>query len=146
MNKFAAGLTFVLALAADAVAAGEEEDVGQAVAAAQSWLAIVDAGKFSESWDRAATTFQKGITKAKWEQAVGNVRTPIGAVKSRIVMKGKDAPRLINLPVGDAVVIQFATSFEKLAPTIETVTPFRESDGSWKASGYYIKPMVTLAP
>lgn len=146
MKKFAAGLTFVLALAASAVAAGEEEDVGQAVAAAQSWLAIVDAGKFGESWDLAATTFQKGITKAKWEQAVGNVRTPIGAVKSRILMKGRDAPRLVNLPVGDAVVIQFATSFEKLAPTIETVTPFREQDGSWKISGYYIKPMVTQAP
>ena len=141
MKKFAAGLTFVLAVLANAVTAGEEDDINQAVTAAQSWLTIVDAGKYGESWNRAATTFQKGIAKPKWEQVVGNVRIPIGAVKSRILMKGASAPKMATLPAGDAVVIQFATSFEKLAPAVETVTPYREQDGSWRVSGYYIKPL-----
>ena len=140
MKKLCAGLALILTMAVTAAAAGEEEDVSQAVLAAQSWLAIVDAGKFDESWERAATTFQKGITKAKWQQAVGNVRMPIGAVKSRILMAGGGALKVVKLAVGDAVVIQFATSFEKFAPAIETVTPFREQDGSWKVSGYFIKP------
>ena len=126
MKKLYAGLALILTMAVSAAAAGEEEDVSQAVLAAQAWLAIVDAGKFDESWERAATTFQKGITKEKWQQAVGNVRTPMGEVKSRILMAGGGALKVVKLAVGDVVVIQFATSFEKFAPAIETVTPFRK--------------------
>ena len=146
MKKLAAAMTLVCSLAGVSAWAGEEEDISKAVAAAQSWLTLVDAGKFGESWDRAASTFQKGITKPAWESAVGNVRVPLGPVKSRILMKGDSAPKVAKLAVGDAVVIQFATAFEKLAPTIETVTPFREQDGAWKVSGYYIKPAPNPEP
>jgi hypothetical protein len=30
-------------------------------------------------------------------------------------------------------------SFEKRAAVIETVTPMRGDDGTWRVSGYYIK-------
>ncbi len=140
MKIFATALTIILALSAIPATAGDEEDVSQAVAAAQSWLPIIDAGRFGESWDLASINFQKGITKPAWIQAVGNVRKPIGTLKSRIVMQGVDAPRVAKLPEGTAVIIQFATVFDKLAPAIETVTPFREPDGTWKVAGYFIKP------
>lgn len=140
MKILATALTFVLAFIAPPATAGDAEDVSQAVAAAQSWLPIVDAGRFSESWDLASVNFQKGITKPAWVQAVGNVRKPIGKLKSRIVMQGVDAPKVAKLPEGTAVIIQFATVFDKLAPAIETVTPFCEPDGTWKVAGYYIKP------
>jgi hypothetical protein len=35
-------------------------------------------------------------------------------------------------------VIQYATRFER-ANVVETVTPMRDKDGSWKVSGYYVK-------
>lgn len=79
---------------------------------------------------------------------MGNVRKPIGVAKSRILMKGADAPKLAKLPIGDAVVIQFATAFDKLAPAIGTMTPFREQGGqggTWKVSGYYIEPAAVAA-
>ena len=140
MKKFAAGIWFILALAAMTAKAGEEQDVSHAVAAAESWLAVIDAGKYGEGWERAASTFQKGISKDKWEQAVGNARALIGPVKSRILIKAAGTPKVTTLTVGDVVVLQFTSAFEKLAPAIETVTPFRETDGTWKVSGYYIKP------
>jgi len=37
------------------------------------------------------------------------------------------------------VVIQFETSFEKKKSSIETITPMKEKDESWRVSGYYIK-------
>ena len=83
MKNIVAGLAFVLALSSATAMAGEEEDINQAVAAAQAWLTVVDAGKFGDSWDNAAPTFQKGISKPKWVQTVGNVRKPIGTVRSR---------------------------------------------------------------
>jgi hypothetical protein len=42
-------------------------------------------------------------------------------------------------PDGEYVVIQFETSFEKKKSSIETITPIKEKDGSWRVSGYYIK-------
>jgi hypothetical protein len=46
---------------------------------------------------------------------------------------------LPGAPDGDYVVIRFATSFEKKKSAIETVTPMRERNGTWRVSGYYIK-------
>jgi hypothetical protein len=37
------------------------------------------------------------------------------------------------------VVIQFDTRFENRPLSMETVTPMREKDGSWKVSGYFIR-------
>lgn len=146
MKRFATALAVVLALAGAAAAAGEAEDVSQAVTAAESWLALTDTGKFGESWDRAAAIFQKAITRAKWEQALGGVRMPLGTLKTRGVMAGTAAPKLVRLPTGDAVVIQFASSFENFPAAVETVSPMREQDGSWKVSGYYVKPAVSVVP
>ncbi len=42
-------------------------------------------------------------------------------------------------PDGEYVVIQFDTQFENKAAAVETVTPMREKDGSWRVSGYFIK-------
>jgi len=42
-------------------------------------------------------------------------------------------------PDGEYVVIQYETEFEKKASAVETVTPERDKNGTWRVSGYYIK-------
>jgi hypothetical protein len=37
------------------------------------------------------------------------------------------------------VVIQYETQFKNKKAALETVTPMREKDGSWKVSGYFIR-------
>jgi hypothetical protein len=49
-----------LALAADV----KPEDAAQK--AAEAWLALVDAGKYGESWEEAATYFKGAVTKDQW--------------------------------------------------------------------------------
>jgi Protein of unknown function (DUF4019) len=112
---------------------------------AESWLAIVDAGKYGDSWERAGTAMQKGISKPNWEQAVGGVRAQVGPLKSRALLKGDAAPKATKAGGNDAVVIQYATAFEKFAAN-EVVTSFREQDGVWKVAGYLVKPAVAAAP
>jgi hypothetical protein len=46
---------------------------------------------------------------------------------------------LSGAPGGASVVLEFASSFEWKAAAIETVTPMRDEDGSWRVSAYYIK-------
>lgn len=119
--------------------ADEKAAVGQAQTAATSWLALTDAAKYGPSWDEAASLFKAAVTKANWESALKGVRAPLGAVRSRKVKAATFTRTLPGAPDGEYVVIQFDTQFEGKAAAVETITPMREKDGSWRVSGYFIK-------
>jgi len=110
-----------------------------AKAAASSWLALTDSGTYGASWDKAAPAFQKAINKESWDQALRNVRMPLGAVKARRLTNAQFTHTLPGAPDGDYFVLQFATQFENKATATETVTPMKGQDGNWRVSGYYIK-------
>jgi Protein of unknown function (DUF4019) len=67
------------------------------------------------------------------------VRSPLGKVISRKLKLKQYATSLPGAPDGKYVVIQFETSFEKKKSSVETITPMKEKDGTWRVSGYYIK-------
>lgn len=114
--------------------------VDAAEKSAQAWLAAVDAGKYGESWDRAAAFFQSKLTKTQWESSLQSVRAPLGAARSRKLKSATYTTDLPNAPKSQYVVLQYRTSFASMKSAVETVTPMKEADGSWKVSGYYIRP------
>ena len=121
------------------VAIADEAKEKAAVDASKAWLALVDGGKYADSWAQSASIFQSTITKADWEKSLGAVRKPLGKVLSRKLSSKKYTTTLPGAPDGEYVVIQYETSFEKKASAIETITPMLDKDGKWKVSGYYIK-------
>ena len=66
------------------------------LSAAKSWLALVDAGAYGESWDMSAQLFRGAITRQQWEQAVAGVRVPLGAVVERAVKSKTISPIRIS--------------------------------------------------
>lgn len=128
-------LTLVLQPLAVAAVPPEEE----AIKAAETWLALVDAGDYAKSWDAAAAYFRGAITKEKWEQTLEGVRPPLGKVLSRKVKNTQYATSLPGAPDGEYVVIQFETSFAHKSDAVETVTPMKDEDGKWRVSGYFIR-------
>ncbi len=122
---------------ADPAAGGDREKAAES--AARSWLALVDAGKYGESWDAAAAFFQAAITRDQWKHALDKVRRPLGSVSSRKLLGAQFVTDIPNAPKGEYVVIQFGTDFEHRAGAIETITPMKDRDGSWRVSGYFIK-------
>lgn len=110
-----------------------------AVAAAKTWLALIDNAEYGESWETAASYFKGAITKERWQQSLTAVRKPLGALVSRDLKSKTYAQSLPGAPDGEYVVIQFNTSFENKKSAIETVTPMLDADGIWRVSGYYIK-------
>jgi len=142
MNLMQRALPLLLATAivagAVAFAADEELDTGPAMAATQAWLAAVDTGRYGKSWDDASEFFRRSLAREKWEPMVASVRDPLGVVISRKVRSAVYARELTNAPPGPYVVIQFDTRFENRPLSQETVTTMRESDGSWKVSGYFV--------
>ncbi|MES2103164.1 MAG: DUF4019 domain-containing protein [Pseudomonadota bacterium] len=121
------------AFAQDSAAVSKAQD------AAKLWLALTDTGEYSRSWEQAAGLLQAAVTKEKWEAAIQSVRSPLGAVKTRTIKSATFMRTLPGAPDGEYVVIQYNSKFENKANAIETVTPMREKDGSWKVSGYFIK-------
>jgi hypothetical protein len=131
------GLVLVLGL----IQAGNADEKSQqkAVEAAQKWLVLVDQGDYGKSWETAAGYFKGAVTEKQWEQAVTAVRSPLGKVITRKLKLKQYATSLPGAPDGEYVVIQFETSFENKNSSVETITPMKEKDGSWRVSGYYIK-------
>jgi DNA-binding CsgD family transcriptional regulator len=101
--------------------------------AAREWLALVDAGKWPESWAATAKSFRSVNTVANWEGASRTARVPLGAVHTRVLESDVLAP---TPPTGNRVV-RFRTDFANKPAVIETLALVRE-DGDWKVVGYYI--------
>jgi hypothetical protein len=118
---------------------GADTPEAAAESAALTWLGLVDAGDYAQSWVTAADDFQNSIAQSQWVSRVSEVRGPLGAVKSRRVSSARFTRSLPGAPDGEYVVIQFATSFEKKAAATETVTPMKGPEGRWRVSGYYIR-------
>jgi Protein of unknown function (DUF4019) len=126
----------VLSVAASLRGADTPEQAAQG--AAEKWLALVDSGKYAQSWDAAASAFRTALTKAQWEEAVAKARGPFGKVESRTLLGAKLVHELPGVPPGDYVVIQYQAKFATRTAT-ETITPMKDQDGVWRVSGYYIK-------
>ena len=129
----------ILGLCFSSGSIASEEKEAAAVAAAKTWLALVDEGKYGESWATAAAYFKSAITQEKWEQMLTAVRNPLGRLVSRELSSKTYMQSLPGAPDGEYVVIQFKTAFENKKSAIETITPMLDSDGEWRVSGYFIK-------
>jgi hypothetical protein len=111
----------------------------QALAAAESWLALVDDGKYGESWAAAAEYLKNAIAKDDFVKSFTAARKPLGKLKSREIKSKDYRTSLPGVPDGQYVVIQFKTVFEHKKSAIETITPMLDKDKKWRVSGYYVK-------
>jgi uncharacterized protein DUF4019 len=142
MKKLFLATCFVSAgigLVAMAIVRADQGAEKSAQEAAQSWLALVDSGKYSESWDEAGQVFKERVTREQWEAALKSVRTPLGQLESRKLKSAQFTRELPGAPDGEYVVILYDTTFQKKKSSLETVTPMKDKDGQWRVSGYFIK-------
>ena len=128
-------LALLVMLWAVAGAALSKED---AVSSAQSWVALVDAGKYADSWTQASAFFQSHVPQQSWEQQVKVAREPFGEMVSRKVAQVTLKRTLPGAPDGEYAVMVFNSSFRHKAAAAETITVMAEN-GKWKVAGYFIR-------
>lgn len=138
-HRWVAVAAMVLSLASAAGWAADQGKEKAAETAALQWLALVDNGRYGESWSQSSAVFRQAISQEQWEQALQKVRTPLGKLVSRKLASATHAVNLPGAPEGEYVVVQFSTSFEHKKDVVETVTPMLEKDGVWRVSGYFVK-------
>lgn len=131
-------MAFVVALAFPVSAMAAADTSKQATDAATNWLALIDAGKYEQSWSEASKLFQEHVTQAQWATQAKAAREPLGAVVSRATPAVRLATSLPGVPDGQYAILQFHSKYAHKANAVETVTMMMQ-DGSWKAAGYFIK-------
>jgi uncharacterized protein DUF4019 len=127
-----------LALWMAAPARAQEIDTAPAMAAAQAWVAMLDARQYARSWEASSGSFRDNVSRNQWEASMQSSREPLGPVLSRKI-RAVDTRQLAGATPSEFVMIQFDTRFENRPLTIEVVTPTLEADGSWKVSAYQIR-------
>jgi hypothetical protein len=129
----------VLVLCFSSFTIADEAKEAAALAAAKTWLSLVDNGHYGESWEASAAYFKSTVTKDYWRQALPAIRKLFGEPISRKLGSITYTQSLPAAPAGEYVVIEIATTFEKKKHAIETVHSMLDSDGEWRVSGYFIK-------
>jgi hypothetical protein len=113
-----------------------EEDAQKS---AEQWLALVDAGKYSQSWKETAPYFQRSVPQDQWEVNGKHIRASFGNLHSRKLKSAQYTKSVPGAPDGEYVILKYDTSFANKREAVETITPMRDKDGRWKVSGYFIK-------
>ncbi len=136
----------LLALAATTQLRAADTDLNStATKAMLPWLELIDNADYSASYGEASATFQEAVTMNEWIAALESVRAPLGKVTSREIATASELTVLPDGTQGEFLLAQFNTVFEKLPEATETVTFEKNSDGGWRAGGYYIRPGVSAA-
>jgi hypothetical protein len=138
--KLVSSLLFLalwMGIGAGAQAQQKPEQLAQQ--SSDAWLALVDSGKYPDSWQEAAQLFRAAVTKEQWQSSMRASREPLGKMLSRKVTSATYSKTLPGAPDGEYVVIRYDSRFEHKQSAVETVTPMLDKDGKWRVSGYYIK-------
>jgi len=141
MNKFIVPFLFLigLGLLCDSTSGAEPrpEDATQPVAV--EWLALVDTGKYLESWEKMSLGFKKEVSKRKWKSTVEKIRGPLGKFASRKLKSAEYSKELPGAPEGEYVVLQYDSAFERKPAAVEKLTLILGQDLDWRVSSYAVK-------
>ena len=144
-TRWALGAILLPALLAAAgaprLARAAESGTTEARKAAEQWLALVDAGKYGESWDQAAQSLRQSLSRKAWESALKKKLPPLGKVESRKLVKADVLKNIPGLPPGEYVGLQYRTSFQKSQSTAEVVVAVLGKDGKWRVLQYTVQPI-----
>ena len=113
--------------AAPATAPSEAADT------ARQFLALLDQGRWDESYARTSASFQKLNTLQVWTSVSEDTRAPLGAAESRLFVSQENLPA----PPDGYEVIKFQTRFANKPAATETVS-LRRENGRWVIAGVII--------
>src|SRR5690606_21737815 len=107
--------------------------------AAEAWLALIDAGKFAESWQAAGSMFQQAVTSEQWTQQGAAVAAQLGAFQRREFQNARYTTELPNAPAGEYMVLMYSSAFANL-PNAREVAVLQLENEAWKVIGYFVQP------
>ncbi|MES1244272.1 MAG: DUF4019 domain-containing protein [Acidobacteriota bacterium] len=121
-----------------------DQELLLATQVAEGWLALVDQGKFAESWTYTSRYFQTNMPQDKWVQTLTAAQQKLGKSSNRKLTGREARENIPGAPPGQYILVGYATDFERQPGLLETVTLIGE-DGTWKVVGYSASPKPPAA-
>ncbi len=115
-----------------------EDAAKEGVAAATTWLRLIDSGKYDDAWATSADEIKTVGPKEAFAKMMEQTRAPLGKEVSRAVKDKAYAKDPQNAPPGEYVQIHFDTSFENAKAATELVIVKKQPDGVWKVGQYSV--------
>ena len=112
----------------------------QAVATANKWLSVMDAGNYAQAYAMFPARVKSGgdVLEKQCVAIWRARRTPLGHTLSRKFAKAYFGRTLQGAPDGYYEFLYYKTSFQHKARATEGVTLTKES-GHWQVSGYRVR-------
>lgn len=104
-----------------------------AVRAARAWLALVDAGDWSGSWEAASQTFRALNTRERWTEVAQSVQTPLGRVIAHRLVGAEFVPA----PPAGYQLVKFRSHYANRPDAVLSLSLVQE-DARWKVTGILI--------
>lgn len=117
----------------------ETQMIGDASAAADAWLEMIDAGDVEGTWEAAASLFKQLVGLDAWRAAHAQATTVFGRPLSRELSNTEYRESIPGAPDGQYVVMEYAAAFERKKEAVETVVAALDGDGVWRVGGYFIR-------
>jgi len=114
-----------------------QSDEDAARQSVDAWLALLDAGSYSEAYDTTGSIFRDEVTPEEFRTAMEERQAILGAVESRTLSSTQRLSVVPNAPPGDYFVFEFEGVYDLRPNTRERVTAVSES-GEWPVVGIYI--------
>lgn len=104
-------------------------------AAAEEWLALIDAANYAAAYTREPTRLRAGMIEEQFVRSMEGRRQPFGPVLSRKFIGAAFTRKLTGAPDGHYESILFRTSFAHKSVAAERVILSYES-GEWQVVDY----------
>jgi DNA-binding CsgD family transcriptional regulator len=128
------------AVSAAAATTAAEPDVAAAARAAEDFLALVDEGRWAESYAATGAQFRQLNTLERWTEVSEQVRPPLGKTLTRDIVGNEFVPA----PPQGYQLIKFRSTYANGTQQTESVSLAWE-EGAWKVAGVTFEPVATAA-
>lgn len=109
----------------------------EARAAAERWLALIDAANYQGAYALQLPRLQAALTEEQFVRSMQSRRQPFGRVLSRISIGAAYTQKLTGAPDGQYESILFRTSFAHKSVAAERVILSRDPEG-WRVVEYRV--------
>jgi hypothetical protein len=137
-----AALTFAAPAAAQEATADAPPAAFHAAAA---WLALVDSGRYDESWDGLGAPARQSVAREQWASILGRSRAQYAGAPVRVLAAAQQRDEIPGAPAGPYVILQYHSAFGTDRAATETVS-LRLEDGAWLPVGYFLVPRTVQTP
>ena len=113
----------------------DDQKLEQAQPVAVEFLALIDDGKYSESWQSLAPLVRDKLKQKEWLEKLDQVRSRSGGLVKRVQKSARSATALKDSPEGEYIILSYKSDFQAAVDVTEYVAVMRDGD-SWKVASY----------